>query len=313
MRNPYVIQSGCWPTMITPFTEAGGIDFDAVRRLVDFFAGSGCAGVFAVCKSSEMFELSLEERFALGRAVVEAAAGRIGVIVSGHISDDPEEQVRELSKMAETGAEALVLVTNRMGPADGTDEAWIERTRALIGQLPDMPLGLYECPYPYPRLMSDAMLRFVSDSGRFFFLKDTCCDEALIIERLALLRGGPLRLFNANTATLLSSIRHGAAGFSGVMANFHAELYSWLCAHPEDERADLLSALLSHLSNMEMCGYPLNAKYHGRFIGVPMVVSTRQSYTKPLTATHKLQTRQMLPIEALACTLVGIEKAGNVP
>ena len=35
-------------------------------------------------------------------------------------------------------------------------------------------------------------------------------------------------LFNANAQTLLPSLELGAAGFSGVMANFHPDLYARL-------------------------------------------------------------------------------------
>jgi len=309
--KPYMIRDGCWPTMITPYTPSGEIDFDATRRLVDYFAQSGCAGIFAVCKSSEMFELRPEERAVLARTVVQAADGRLGVVVSGHVSDDPWEQVEELTMMAETGAEALVLVSNRMGPENGDATEWIARAGWLVSKLPDIPLGLYECPYPYPRLMTESMMRFCVDSGRFYFFKDTCCDEARILRRLKMLEGTRLKLYNANSATLLTALQHGAAGFSGVMANFHAELYAWLCAHATDAQAELISAFLSHLSNMESCGYPLNAKYHGQYIGVPMEVTTRQTYTPPLSETYKLQTRQMLPLEALARTVIGLSSGRN--
>lgn len=310
MKQGFTLQPGCWPTMITPFAPDGGIDYDAVRRLLDYFIHSHCAGVFAVCKSSEMFELTLQERVELGRAVVAHAGGRLGVIVSGHVTDDPLAQAEELLAMAQVGAQALVLVTNRMGPADGGDAAWIGHAERLLSKLPSaIPLGLYECPYPYPRLMSEAMLRFCADSSRFFFLKDTCCDEALILRRLALLSDGPLRVFNANSATLLPTLRAGAAGFCGVMANFHAELYAWLCAHTDDARAPLVAAGLSHLSNMERHSYPLNAKYHGQYIGIPMRVSTRQRYIPYPSETDLLMTRQMVPIEEALRQYVGLEEA----
>ena len=42
---------------------------------------------------------------ALGRAVVRQVVGRIPVVVSGHISDDIDAQVEELTVAAKTGAE----------------------------------------------------------------------------------------------------------------------------------------------------------------------------------------------------------------
>ena len=48
------------------------------------------------------------------RQVVEKAAGRVPVVVSGHISKKEEDQIEEISRMAKTGADAVVLVTNRL-------------------------------------------------------------------------------------------------------------------------------------------------------------------------------------------------------
>jgi 4-hydroxy-tetrahydrodipicolinate synthase len=48
--------------MLTPFDVNGDVDHDALDALVDWYLSKGVAGLFAVCQSSEMFALSLEER-----------------------------------------------------------------------------------------------------------------------------------------------------------------------------------------------------------------------------------------------------------
>ena len=77
MQKPF---SGCWPTMITPFTADNKIDFAAVRQLTEWFIARGCDGIFAVCQSSEMFFLDEQEKRDLAKAVLDAAAGRVKVI-----------------------------------------------------------------------------------------------------------------------------------------------------------------------------------------------------------------------------------------
>ncbi|MBQ2433281.1 MAG: dihydrodipicolinate synthase family protein, partial [Clostridia bacterium] len=44
------IASGIYPVMITPFSKNGGIDFEAVDRLTEFYIQNGCHGIFAVCQ-----------------------------------------------------------------------------------------------------------------------------------------------------------------------------------------------------------------------------------------------------------------------
>ena len=68
----------------------------------------------------------------------------------------------------------------------------------------------------------------------------------LIRRKLKAVEGSPLKIFNANSATILPSLRAGCAGFSGVMANFHPELYADLCAcyKTDPARAEALQAFL---------------------------------------------------------------------
>lgn len=74
---------GSFPTMITPFLENGDIDFATVDRLVEWYCASGCAGIFTVCLSSEMYHLTPEERVKLAAHVKKQVAGRVIVVASG--------------------------------------------------------------------------------------------------------------------------------------------------------------------------------------------------------------------------------------
>lgn len=280
-----------YPTMITPYTEDGRIDFDGVRRIVDWYAERGCHGIFAVCQSSEMQFLSLRERVALSRAVAAASAGRMHVVASGHCAESIDEQAEEVNAMAETGVEAVVLVTNRLDLHNDGDDVWIRNAERLLAMIrPDIPLGIYECPNPYKRLLSEKLLRWCISTGRFRFIKDTCCDYETILERLKLLEGSGIELYNANAQTLLPTMQCGAAGYSGVMANFHPELYVYLCENyeKEPEKAKLLASFLELYAFTECMDYPVTAKYHMNLEGVPMGLFTRSRDPKELTAYQKM-------------------------
>ena len=60
-------------TMITPYKADGGIDFDTAEKYVDWYYENGLDGIFAVCQSSEIFYLSVEERVELNRKVYKRA------------------------------------------------------------------------------------------------------------------------------------------------------------------------------------------------------------------------------------------------
>ena len=54
-----------WPVMLTPFTQRGEVDYDGLAALIDFYEAGGADGLFAICQSSEIFWLSLEERVSI--------------------------------------------------------------------------------------------------------------------------------------------------------------------------------------------------------------------------------------------------------
>lgn len=107
---------GVVPVMPTLFNEQNEIDYAGLENLIEWYLQNKVDALFAVCQSSEMQYLSLEEHVALGQFVVNKAAGRVPVIVSGHISDTVQDQIEELQAMAKTGADALVLVINHLDP-----------------------------------------------------------------------------------------------------------------------------------------------------------------------------------------------------
>ncbi|MCL5499155.1 4-hydroxy-tetrahydrodipicolinate synthase [Phytobacter palmae] len=260
--------NGIVPVMLTPFTADEQIDYPALAKLIDWYLEKGVDALFAVCQSSEMQFLSLQERVELARFVVQHVDGRIPVIASGHISDDIAAQKEELLAMAQTNIDALVLVTNHLDPRNEGSETFFATLNALLDTLPkELPLGLYECPAPYRRLLTDDEFSWCANSGRFVVLKDVSCDLPTVERRVKLAQGTPLNVINANAAIAWPAILAGSQGFSGVFTNFHPELYSWLWHNGKTQRAlaDELAIFLSLGAVTETLGYPKNAKiYHQR-------------------------------------------------
>ena len=286
---------GVWPVMLTPFTRGGEVDTEGLAALVEWYIASGAKGLFAACQSSEIYFLTLEERVKIVETTIRAARGRVPVIASGHVSDAISNQVKELSAMAETGADAVIIITNHFARKGEGEDVWLRNIETVLSQLdPAIDLGAYECPAPYKRLLTPGMLRYMADSGRFFFLKDTCCDAEMIRGRLDLIKGSNLGLYNANSATLLESLHAGAAGFSGVMANIHPEVYAWLCEHKDHKNASLVQAALSTAAFIERQVYPVCAKYHLNAIeGLPITTFCRTRDDRELDATAKKEVHML--------------------
>lgn len=289
------IANGVWPTMITPYTEDNKIDYDAVLKIIEWYDKQGVTGIFAVCQSSEMFFLSKEERLALAKFVVDNTPKHIGVIASGHVAKDVNDQIEEAKAIIDTGISSYVFISNQFGKPEDNEETVRGNIEYLIDRIPDATFGIYECPYPYKRLITPETLKWCADTGRFKFLKDTCCDLQQIQAKVDAVKGTDLKIFNANCATILESLKMGCAGFSGVMANFHSDLYAWLCANyeKEPEKAQLVQDFVGAASVIECQCYPVNAKYHMNLEGVKMNIFSRSKDMAELTGSRKIEVEEL--------------------
>ena len=299
---------GCWPTMITPFTDDNKVDYKAVRAVTDWYIAKGCDGIFAVCQSSEMFFLSEQEKIDIAKAVLDTAGGRVKVIASGHTSDDKAKQIEELGRMGETGVDAVVLVSNRLAKETEAEGVLENNFTDILQQLPNVVFGMYECPYPYLRLLSTDFLKDCAAKKNLVFLKDVSCSLAIQKERIAAVRGTELALFNANTSTLLDSLIEGYVGFNGVMANFHIDIYKWMYSNFREQNglAREVSDFLTLAAVSEARAYPVNAKYHYNLTGIPMSIHTRSKDKSILNENACHEIESLIRMEAAMRRRLGL-------
>jgi len=200
---------------------------------------------------------------------------RVRIVISGITAWPLSEQIEEAKRLASLEPDALVFLTNRVAGPEGT--CFQKNMEALFRALPEsLPLGVYECPRPYKKILSQEDIQFLKESRRVSFIKDTCCDREQIKQRAALTKGSAIRLYNANAATLLDSLRWGYVGYSGVMANFHPRLYSWLIQHKNEPMAETVQDYLAIASLIECRDYPVVCKrYLQRFEKIPMLPFSR--------------------------------------
>jgi len=265
MKN---IPDGVIPVMLTPFNDDLSVDYQSLEKLIEWYLSNGAVALFAACQSSEILYLNDSEMQDLVRFVVEKTNGRVPVLASGHTADSAADQIKQLQGMVNAGADGIVLITNRLGAESASDDEVISHIAHLADNLPnDTLLGLYECPSPWKRLLTDKVIKWCANSGQFGFLKDTCCSEEKLKSRLEMTKGTEFKIYNANGPTLLSSLIHGAAGYSGVMANYFCEPYVWLCENYNRPEAERVSDALAMASLIECVSYPVSAKYAQKQMG----------------------------------------------
>ena len=279
------LPGGMWPVMITPLTSEGNIDLPALEELVNFYIENGSNGLFANCLSSEMFNLSPDERILVTQKTVEFAKGRVPVISTGTFSSDEEINADFFKKIYATGVKAVVINSNQLNPETDDDEAFKQKLEKLLEVTGEIPVGIYECPVPYKRLLSPEIMKWMAETNRFFYFKDTSCDNDQINAKLDQTKGSTLGFYNANIPTGLSSMQYGADGLSPIGANYFPELYSYLANNYNDKaKADKIKKVNTFLSIIDplihSC-YPLSAKWFLQKRGLSLTTTTRTQYTEP--------------------------------
>ncbi len=107
MNEPF---RGTYTVLVTPFTPDGtAVDLAALRRLVAFQIDEGIDGLIPLGSTGEFLSVSRDERTAITQTVVEAAAGRVPVLM-GTGAEDTREAVA-LSREAEAlGADGVMVI-----------------------------------------------------------------------------------------------------------------------------------------------------------------------------------------------------------
>lgn len=288
------IPDGIWPVMITPLDKDGKIDYPGLKELINWYESAGVHGLFANCLSSEMYELDRDERLELTRFVVENS--NVPVISTGTFYDSIPDNIAFIKEIHATGVDGVVLITGILAEENESDRELLGAILEIVDHTWDIPLGLYECPVPYKRLLTDGLIADLGSTGRFVYMKDTSCDADEVVRKIKSAAGTPLKVFNAHTPDCLHSIRHGGAGISPIGANFYPELYTFLWERGRDE---ILSEEVVRVSDFLIKNdgivhhkYPLSAKYFLELRGVPVNVNTRKS-VEPLDEEDKKQIKTL--------------------
>jgi 4-hydroxy-tetrahydrodipicolinate synthase len=275
--NP--IYGGAWPAVVTPFDENLKIDVGAYRSLIDWYSRQGAGGLYANCLTSEMYQLTADERVLLTAEAVKASAGRVPVAATGNAgavnAKDPSQEttLAECREIAAAGADVLMLVIPPWCLTDDDVEAYF---MAVAGSIPSR-LGIYECPAPRPYHLGVELVYRLAHTGRFYAFKETSCQWTKILALIDAVKGTPLALLQANTPYLLDAVRAGAPGTMSIAATWLPDLVARVVSAGQDgdSTADALQTELVTLELAQRSVHPRGTKYLLGKRGVPITPRAR--------------------------------------
>ncbi|MEN8656613.1 MAG: 4-hydroxy-tetrahydrodipicolinate synthase, partial [Marivita sp.] len=211
---------GSMPALVTPFKN-GAVDFDTLKRLVEWHVDQGSHGLVPVGTTGESPTLTHEEHEEVVTFVVQAAAGRIPVI-AGAGSNNTDEAIRFLQHAEKAGAQAGLVVTPYYNKP--TQDGLV-RHFTMLHDSCDLPIVIYNIPGRSVVDMTPKTMGELAKLPRIVGVKDATGDLARVCAQ-RLTCGPDFVQLSGEDATAHGFNAQGGVGMISVTANVAPALCS---------------------------------------------------------------------------------------
>ena len=217
---------GSLVAIVTPMQPGGALDFEALRRLVDFHVANGTAGIVIVGTTGESPTVDVDEHCRLIKAAIDYSAGRVPVI-AGTGGNSTAEAIA-LTRFAKgAGAYASLSVVPYYNKP--TQEGLYRHFRT-IAEAVDVPLYLYNVPSRTVADLGNETIVRLAEIPNVVGLKDATSDMPRLVDLVNRLPAGrEFALYSGNDDTALAYMLYGGHGVVSVTANIAPRQVADVC------------------------------------------------------------------------------------
>ena len=217
--------TGSIVALVTPMGDDGSVDYDALRRLIDWHIGEGTQCIGVVGTTGESPTVTVDEHCEIIRIAVEHARGRIPVM-AGAGGNSTAEAI-ELSRYAlKVGADCTLSVVPYYNKPS---QEGIYRHFKAIAEAVDIPMVIYNVPSrTVADMQAETVLRLAKVPG-IVGVKEASGD---IVRAAVLIRDLPegFALYSGNDDSAIALMLLGGHGTVSVTANVAPRAMQALCA-----------------------------------------------------------------------------------
>ncbi|MBR1822236.1 MAG: 4-hydroxy-tetrahydrodipicolinate synthase [Clostridia bacterium] len=209
----HTVFRGAATALITPL-NAGGVDYEAFGRLIDWQIEQGIDALVIAGTTGEGSTLTYEEHEEAIRFSVERAAGRVPII-AGSGSNDTNRAVTLSKFSCRAGADALLVVTPYYNKA--TQKGLIASYTAIADAV-DRPIILYNVPSRTGVNIEPATYVALAEHPNIVGVKEANGNISKIVETAALV-GDRLDIYSGNDDQIVPILAMGGSGVISVLSN----------------------------------------------------------------------------------------------
>jgi 4-hydroxy-tetrahydrodipicolinate synthase len=168
---------GVFPYLVSPVDTDGRVKTDVLSRLADDLIAAGVHGLTPLGSTGEFAYLSNEQRTAIVRTTIEAAAGRVPV-VAGVASTSTADAVAQARLYAKLGADGILAILESYFPLA---EPQVEAYFRAIADAVDVPVVLYTNPQFQRTDLSLDVIARLSKHPRIRYIKDASTNTGRLL------------------------------------------------------------------------------------------------------------------------------------
>jgi len=214
--------SGTGTALVTPFQHEGAFDAPAYRRLIAAQIKGGVEALIVLGTTGENPTVTPDERSLIVETAIQAAAGRVPVIV-GTGSNNTRESIAFARQAAAAGADGQLVV----GPYyNKPTQAGFRAHVAAIAEAADLPVLLYNVPGRTGfNMTAETVLRLAEEVPAVFGVKEASGNLDQIMEILAH-RAPGFAVYSGDDALTFPLVALGADGVVSVISNALPDRFS---------------------------------------------------------------------------------------
>ena len=237
---------GSLVALVTPFSSDDRVDYDSLKRLIDFHVEQGSNGLVIAGTTGEAATLSRAEHVELITRAVEISAGRLPII-AGTGSNSTLQTINLSREVGDTGVDAFLTVVPYYNKPM---QEGMYRHFSAIADAVDKPLLLYNVPGRTVADMLPETVARLAKHGNIFGIKEATGDIGRM-ESIQALVDDDFMLYSGDDFTLLPFIEQGGHGVVTVSGNVAPGAVAELCQLAlagEKDKANALDATLQPLN-----------------------------------------------------------------
>ena len=228
------VLSGSIVALVTPMKENGLVDFNAIKKLVDWHVEQGTNGIVAVGTSGESATLEIDEHLEVIRSIVKYADGRIPVI-AGSGSNSTAQAIKTTSESYKIGADYSLLVTPYYNKP--SQKGLIEHYLKIADSC-DIKQILYNVPSRTSCDLSPDTVQILSRHENIIGIKEAVNTR----ERMTKLKtisdlNEDFLVFSGDDETFIDLLSFGGSGVISVAANIIPKAIAEICKHYADDKS----------------------------------------------------------------------------